>query len=95
MVEANNGNHTMREAKRRGNQLGVRVSGIHGAPQSLQRLQAAGGLHPISSFAWPAGQMDGFMEGASGALEDGGLGSTSFLERGRRQAEIPEKVLNR
>jgi hypothetical protein len=85
----------MRETKRRGSQLGVRVGGIHRAPQSLQRLQAAGGLNLRSTLGLPASQTGGFMEGASGALGDGGLHAASFLEMPGRRVDVPEKVLNR
>ncbi len=99
------GRAEMHAAREQMTQWGVRVSGIHGDMRSPQRSQTAGGLNLRSRFlrsrflrprfAGPAGPMEGFMKGASDALEDGGLDSAGFRERGESQAGIPEKVLNR
>jgi hypothetical protein len=76
-------------------QLSVRIDGIHGAPQTLQRSQA-GGHNLRSRFAEPASRMDGYIKGASDDPEDGGLAlAKGFLEKAGRRVETPEKALNR
>jgi eukaryotic-like serine/threonine-protein kinase len=84
----------MQAAREQMMQLGVRVNGIHGSLQSLQR--SMGNMNLSSKFTEPAGLMDGYMKGATDALNDHDLDSAkSFLEKAERQVVILEKLLNR
>lgn len=75
-------------------QLGVRVTGIKGSLQSLQR--SMGSMNLSSKFTEPAGLMDGYMKGATDALNDHDVDSAkSFMEKAERQVVILEKLLNR
>jgi len=77
-------------------QLTVRVNGIHGSLQSMQRSMASSGLNLSSKFTDPAGLMDGYMKGASDALNDHDPDSAkSFLDKAERQVMILEKLFNR
>jgi len=77
-------------------QLGVRANGINNSLQTLQRSQQASGLNLSSKFTEPQGLMNGYLKGATDALNDHDLDSAkSFLEKADRQAAILEKLLNR
>jgi hypothetical protein len=85
----------MQAAREQIMQLGVRVNGIHGSLQSLQRSMG-GGLNLNAKFTEPAGLMDGYMKGAADALNDHDLDSAkNFMEKAERQVVILEKLLNR
>jgi serine/threonine-protein kinase len=84
----------MQAAREQMMQLGVRVTGIKGSLQSLQR--SMGNMNLSSKFTEPAGLMDGYMKGATDALNDHDLDSAkSFMEKAERQVVILEKLLNR
>jgi serine/threonine protein kinase len=84
----------MQAAREQMMQLGVRVTGIKGSLQSLQR--SMGNMNLSSKFTEPAGLMDGYMKGANDALSDHDLDSAkSFMEKAERQIVILEKLLNR
>ena len=86
----------MQAARERMMQLTVRVNGIHGSLQSMQRSMASSGLNLSSKFTDPAGLMDGYMKGASDALNDHDPDSAkSFLDKAERQVMILEKLFNR
>jgi eukaryotic-like serine/threonine-protein kinase len=84
----------MQAAREQMMQLGVRVTGIKGSLQSLQR--SMGNMNLNSKFTEPAGLMDGYMKGATDALNDHDVDSAkSFMEKAERQVVILEKLLNR
>jgi serine/threonine protein kinase len=84
----------MQAAREQMMQLGVRVNGIKGSLQSMQR--SMGNMNLSSKFTEPAGLMDGYMKGATDALNDHDLDSAkSFMEKAERQVVILEKLLNR
>jgi serine/threonine protein kinase len=84
----------MQAAREQMMQLGVRVTGIKGSLQSLQR--SMGNMNLSSKFTEPAGLMDGYMKGAADALNDHDVDSAkSFMEKAERQVVILEKLLNR